>query len=187
MLMINEGAFSSTLGGTIVSALRMISTLLSLAVGVFGCTAHLPLRTELGAHHPTQILSFRATSEEHEIAEITAPVEDDDQRDIKIVATHPIEPIRPAIELQVRDPAGATIHGTVEVTCGQDVVYPGGNSGRPGCELVRDLEIDKTSPMQPIRLFVRSIAGRDVPIVVTLTYGLGEKIRVREGPRLAPQ
>jgi hypothetical protein len=166
--------------GAIVSGFRTISTVLLLAAVAFGCTAHLPLRTELGVHHPTQTLSFRATSEEQEIAEITAPVEDDDQRDIKIVVTYPIEPIRYVIELQVRDSAGAPIYGTAEVTCDQ------GDSDRPGCDIVRDLEIDKTSPIQPIGLFVRSIAGRDIPIVVTLTYGLGEKIRVREGPRLAP-
>ena len=166
--------------GAIVSAFRMISAVLSLAAGAFGCTAHLPLRTELGVHHPTQTLSFRATSEEQEIAKITAPVEDDDWCDIKIVVTYPIEPIPYVVELHVRDSAGAAIYGSVDVTCGQ------GDSDRPGCDLVRDLEIDKTSPIQPIRLFVRSIAGRDIPILVTLTYGLGEKIRVREGPRLAP-
>jgi hypothetical protein len=155
---------------------------LSLAAGAFGCAAHLPLRTELGVHHPTQTLSFRATSVEQEIAEITAPVEDDDWRDIKIVVTYRIEPIPCLVELQIRDSAGAAIDGVVDVTCGQGVVY----SDQPGCQLVRDLEIDKRSPTQPIRLFVRSIPGRDIPIVVTLTYGLGEKIRVRKGPRLAP-
>ena len=189
-----------------MSGFRMIGTVLSLAAGMTGCTAHVPLRTEIGAHHPTQSLSFRATSEEQEIADITAPVEDDDWCDIKIVVTYPIEyhtdaqvtneryahlvPIESiprVIELRVRDSAGVPIEGNVDVTCGQGGAYSGGKTDRPGCTLATDVAIDKTSPMQPIRLFVRSIAGRDTPIVVTLTYGLGDKIRVREGPRLAPQ
>jgi hypothetical protein len=178
-----------------MSGFRMIGTVLSLAAGITGCTAHVPLRTKLGAHHPTQSLSFRATSEEQEIADITAPVEDDDWCDIKIVVTYPleypleypIESIPRVIELRIRDSAGVPIEGNVDVTCGQGGAYSGGKTDRPGCMLVSDVKIDETSPMQPIRLFVRSIAGRDTPIVVTLTYGLGDKIRVREGPRLAPQ
>jgi len=52
--------------------------------------------------------------------------------------------------------------------------------------LVRDIAIESTKPVQPVRMFVRSMTGTDVPIIVTLTHGLGERIRVRKGPILAP-
>jgi hypothetical protein len=143
---------------------------------------------ELGAQHPTKTLLLRTTSEIQEIVDIMAPVEDDAWRDIKIVIIYPWDsvkhPIEVPIEVQVKDANGISIDGDTDVTCGEGVVYSVSNSDRPGCMLTRDVPIDNTKPAQPIRVLVRSITGRDVTIAVTFTLGLGEKIRVREGPRL---
>ena len=171
-----------------MSDLQMIGTVASLAASAYalGCAAHLPLRAELTAQHPAESLSLRATSELHEIVDITIPVGNDEERELKLVVTYPMDGDPHALEVLLRDSLGVPIDGTIDVTCGEGIVYSVDSSRRPACNLVRDIAIESTKPVQPVRMFVRSMTGTDVPIIVTLTHGLGERIRVRKGPILAP-
>ena len=169
-----------------MSELQMIGTVASLAASALGCAAHVPLRAELTAQHPTQSLSLRATSQLQEIIDITIPIVNDEERELKLVVTYPRDGNPNALEVLLQDSLGAPIDGTIDVTCGEGIVYSVDNVHRPGCNLVRDIAIESTKPVQPVRIFVRSITGTDVPIVVTLTHGLGERIRVRKGPVFAP-
>jgi hypothetical protein len=166
----------------------MIGTVAYLAASAcaLGCAAHLPLRAELTEQHPARSLSLRATSELHEIVDVTIPIGDDEWRELKLVVTFPRDANPYALEVSLRDSLGAPIDGTTDVTCGEGMDYSLDTIHRPACSLVLDIEIESTKPVQPVRVFVRSTTGTDVPIVMTLTNGSGEKIRVRKGPLLAP-
>ena len=169
-----------------MSELPMIGTVASLAASALGCAAHLPLRAELTAQHPTQSLSLRATSQLHEIIDITIPIGNDEERELKLVVTYLRDGNPYPLEVLLQDSLGVPIEGTIDVTCGEGIVYSVDSFHRPACNLVRDIAIESTKPVQPVRMFVRSMTGTDVPIIVTLTHGLGERIRVRKGPILAP-
>lgn len=169
-----------------MSELQIIGTVASLAACALGCAAHVPLRAELTAQQPSQSLSLRATSELREIVDVTIPIGEDDWRELGLVVTYPRDENFRALEVLLRDSLGTAIDEIIiDVRCGDGVVYSD-SLPRPACNLVTGIPIESTKPVQPVRVFVRSTTGKDVPIVVTLTNSSGERIRVRKGPFLAP-
>jgi len=160
---------------------------MALVIAVVGCAAHAPVRAQLGPAQSTAVLESQATPGEQNVVEIVAPIAADDWCSLEIAILYPRQSVLHAIDARLQDAAGARLDQGADIECRQGIEYPHGGSGVPGCTMtLMEIQMEDGRPRQPINLFVRSRTGRDIPIEVTLGYGPGEKIRVREGPMIAP-
>jgi len=165
----------------------MASTIrMALVIAVVGCAAHAPVRAQLGPTQSTVVLESQATLREENVVEIVAPIAADDWRSLKMTILYPKQSAVRAIDARLQDAAGAFLDLMIDVGCGEGTGYPLGGSRLPGCTMVMEIQIENGRPRQPINLLVHSRTGRDIPIEVTLEYGPGEKIRVRQGPLITP-
>jgi len=166
----------------------MASTVqMALVIAVVGCAAHAPVPAQLGPAQSTVVLESQATPGEQNVVEIVVPIAADDWRSLEIAILYPKQSVLRAIDARLQDAAGARLDQMADIECGQEIEYPRYGSRVPGCTMtLMEIQMENGRPRQPINLFVRSRTGKDIPIEVTLGYGPGEKIRVREGPMIAP-